>query len=130
MGSGDTFGVTEGSGEEVSTKTLVGGEHVPLYDQAPSKVVETLVRIGFAALVSGGFSSFITLGLTLTNGLYLFFDNTTDADIDLSYDGTNVHYCVRAKSAREIILKETETNLRAKYLSAPTEGEITAEVTR
>lgn len=126
MGSGDTFGVTEGTGENVSTKTLVGGEHVPLYDQAPTKVVENLVRKAYGTFTT----SLVDQSLVLTNALYMFVDNTTDSDIDIGYDATDSKYCVRAKSAREIVLKEGATAIFAKRLGTMTEGEVTFELTR
>lgn len=126
MGSVDTFAISAGTGSAASTKQMSGGSHAPMYDQAPSKVVETLVRKVYTFFTT----SFQDLSLVFTNGLYLFVDNTTDADIDLSYDNSNTHYCVRAFSSREIIMKEAATILYAKRLTTMSVGEITFEMTR
>jgi hypothetical protein len=126
MGSANTFAATEGIGSNIATKTMAAGEHSALYDQAPSKVVENLVRKAYGTFGT----SLADQSLVLTDALYMFVDNTTDSDIDLGYDGTDTKYCVRAKSAREIILKEGATAIYAKRTGTMTEGEVTFELTR
>lgn len=140
----DNIAVTAGSGTNVATDDI-GGVHyqrtklvwgadgtandasaanpLPISDKALASSVGTLVRKAFGSFGT----SFADQTITLTNMVFLFVDNTTDADIDLSYAGTNSNYCVRAKSARFITLLSGATTVWAKRLSAMSEGEVTFE---